>query len=167
MVGTVSFGDDRSRVNTPSIGIVYRLVKNRINARLYKSALAHHLVNGWARELLKGHHRAHWIAGETEVRYFPTLAGPQYTERQRFGWTHSYRPEVNLTVASQDILDHIVVALRDASRRYEHVGIETLSQLGIHGVQVVAGDSEQLRDAAVAEYAGGDGVAVGIVNLAL
>ena len=94
-------------------------------------------------------------------------SGPgKHPEGQWLGGPHPDGPESNLSAAGQQVLDDIVVASGHAGGCQQKVRIKTLLQLGVHGFQIIASNSQKEGHSSIAKDGRRHAVAIAVVDLA-
>ena len=94
------------------------------------------------------------------------VAGGEGAEGERLARLHAHRPEVDIALLRQHLLDDVVVAARDAGGGDEHVGVQPLADLRRERIDGVRGDPQRPRDAAALSHHRRDAVGVAVVDLA-
>ena len=129
--------------------------------------LAEHLEDRGAAKQLEGEHGGDRVAGEPEVRDLLAAGAAEGAEGEWLAGLHLDGPEADFALVGEDGLDDVEVAAGDAGGGDEHVGVgEGFVDTGGQRLDGVAGDIEDLRDAAEAADLGGEREGVGVVDLA-
>ena len=128
---------------------------------------AEHFEDGGAAEELEGEEGGDGVAGEAEVGDGAAVGSGEAAEGEGLAGPHADRPEVDLALAGEDLLDDVVVAAGNAGGGDDEVGAGNgLVDLVGEGVEGVADDAEGDGEAAEFEDGGGQAVGVAVVNLA-